>query len=61
MDAFYSSFDKRMKEGYQCNYRSNTKEGPYTEWHRNGRLKFKGRFARGTPCRAATSRAGSIG
>ena len=31
MDAFYTSFDKRVKEGYQCNYRSNTKEGPYTE------------------------------
>ena len=47
MDAFYSSFDKRVKEDYQCNYRSNTKEGPYTEWHRNGRVRFKGHFTRG--------------
>ena len=47
MDAFYASFDKRVKEDYQCNYRSNTKEGPYTEWHRNGRIRFKGRFTRG--------------
>jgi hypothetical protein len=28
MDAFYSSFDKRVKEDYQCNHRSNTKEDP---------------------------------
>jgi pimeloyl-ACP methyl ester carboxylesterase len=47
MDAFYSSFDKRVKEDYQCNYRSNTKEGPYTQWHRNGRVKFDGHFVRG--------------
>ncbi|MCK7491056.1 MAG: hypothetical protein MZW92_04255 [Comamonadaceae bacterium] len=47
MDAFYASFDKRVKEDYQCNYRSNTKEGPYTEWHRNGRMRFEGRFTRG--------------
>jgi predicted esterase len=47
MDAFYSSFDKRIKEEYQCDFRSNTKEGPYKECHRNGRLKFEGRFAKG--------------
>jgi hypothetical protein len=47
MDAFYSSFDKRVKEDYQCNYRSNTKEGRYREWYRNGRLKFEGRFRHG--------------
>jgi pimeloyl-ACP methyl ester carboxylesterase len=47
MDAFYSSFDKRVKEDYQCNYRSNTKEGPYTEWHPNGRTRFTGHFNRG--------------
>jgi len=47
MDAFHSSFDKRVKEGYQCNYRSNTKEGPYTEWHRDGRIRFTGHFSRG--------------
>lgn len=47
MDAFYSSFDKRVKEDYQCNYRSNTKEGPYTEWYRNGRIRFTGHFNRG--------------
>jgi len=47
MDAFYTSFDKRVKEEYQCNYRSNTKDGPYREWHRNGRMRFEGHFTRG--------------
>jgi pimeloyl-ACP methyl ester carboxylesterase len=47
MDAFYSSFDKRVKEEYQCNYRSNTKEGPYTEWYPNGKTRFAGHFTRG--------------
>jgi pimeloyl-ACP methyl ester carboxylesterase len=47
MDAFYTSFDKRVKEDLQCNYRSNTKEGPYTEWHRNGRVRFQGHFTHG--------------
>lgn len=55
MDAFYSSFDKRVKEGYQCNYRSNTKEGPYTDWHRNGRMRFEGRFTRGRLNGASTA------
>ncbi len=47
MDAFYTSFDRRVKEEYQCNYRSNTKEGLYSEWHRNGRMAFQGHFTRG--------------
>ncbi|MDH5235886.1 MAG: alpha/beta hydrolase-fold protein, partial [Gemmatimonadota bacterium] len=55
MDAFYSSFDKRVKEDYQCDYRSNTKEGPYTEWHRNGRKRFEGHFMRGRRSGASTA------
>ena len=55
MDAFYTSFDKRVKEEYQCNYRSNTKEGPYTEWHRNGRMRFEGHFTRGRLNGASTA------
>jgi fermentation-respiration switch protein FrsA (DUF1100 family) len=47
MDAFYSSFDERVKEDRQCNHRSNTKEGRYVEWHRNGRKAFEGHFVRG--------------
>jgi antitoxin component YwqK of YwqJK toxin-antitoxin module len=66
MDAFYSSFDKRVKEEYQCNYRSNTKEGLYTEWHRNGRRRFEGHFTRGrltgsiSPSRASAAPAPGI-
>lgn len=55
MDAFYSSFDRKVKEELQCNYRSNTKEGPYTEWHRNGRASFQGRFQGGRLNGASTS------
>jgi pimeloyl-ACP methyl ester carboxylesterase len=55
MDAFYTSFDKRVKEEYQCNYRSNTKEGPYKEWHRNGRTRFEGHFTRGVLNGASTA------
>jgi hypothetical protein len=47
MDAFYSSLDRQVKEDYQCNYRSNTKEGLYKEWYRNGRTRFTGHFNRG--------------
>ena len=55
MDAFYASFDKTVKEDYQCNYRSNTKEGPYTEWYRNGRTRFTGHFNRGLSNGAGTA------
>ncbi|MBI5020830.1 MAG: prolyl oligopeptidase family serine peptidase [Ignavibacteriales bacterium] len=47
MDAFYSSFDKNIKEESQCNYHSNTKEGKYTEWHENGQIEFTGNYKNG--------------
>jgi len=47
MDAFYSAFDRRVKEERQCNHRSNTKEGRYVEWHPNGQKAFEGHFVRG--------------
>jgi pimeloyl-ACP methyl ester carboxylesterase len=47
MDAVYTAFDKQVKEGYQCNYRSNTKDGPYREWYRNGQLRYEGHFSQG--------------
>lgn len=47
MDAFYSSFDKNVKEDYQCNYHSNTKEGKYTEWYENGQIEFTGYYKNG--------------
>jgi predicted esterase len=53
MEASYSSFDKNVKEEYQCNYRTNTKEGPYQEWYDNGQIEFTGNFKNGLrygPC-----------
>lgn len=47
MEAFYSSFDKRIKEGYQCNYRSNTKEGLCKGWYKNGQIEFSGHYQNG--------------
>ena len=36
MEASYSALDKYIKEGFWCNYRTNTKEGFYKKWFRNG-------------------------
>jgi pimeloyl-ACP methyl ester carboxylesterase len=47
MDAFYSSFDKNIKEGSQCNYRSNTKEGPYKKWFENGQVEYSATYEQG--------------
>jgi hypothetical protein len=47
MDAFYSSFDRNVKEEYQCNYLTNTKEGAYTQWYSNGQTEFSGFFKNG--------------
>ena len=47
MDAFYSSFDKNIKEGSQCNYRSNTKEGSYKNWYENGQLEYSATYKNG--------------
>jgi predicted esterase len=47
MDAFYSSFDKNIKEGSQCNYRSNTKEGLYKKWFENGQPEYTGTYKQG--------------
>jgi pimeloyl-ACP methyl ester carboxylesterase len=47
MDAFYSAFDKQVKEEIQCNYHTNTKEGSYKEWYQNGQIKYIGTFKNG--------------
>jgi len=47
MEAFYSAFDKHVKEEYQCNYKTNIKEGPYREWYENGQIKFVGTLKNG--------------
>lgn len=47
MDAFYSAFDKHVKEGYQCNYLTNIKEGKYKAWYQNGQIEFVGNYKSG--------------
>jgi pimeloyl-ACP methyl ester carboxylesterase len=47
MEAFYSSFNKEIKEEYQCNYKTNTKEGQYKEWYKNGQIEYIGNFKKG--------------
>jgi pimeloyl-ACP methyl ester carboxylesterase len=47
MDAFYSSFDKHIKEEYQCNYYSNVKTGQYLEWYPNGQIEYSGNYKKG--------------
>lgn len=47
MDAYYSSFDRNIKEESQCNYITNTKENEYKEWYENGQLGFHGNFKNG--------------
>jgi len=47
MDAYYSSFDKHIKEEYQCNYHSNIKTGQYLKWHRNGQIEYSGNYKNG--------------
>jgi pimeloyl-ACP methyl ester carboxylesterase len=47
MDAFYSAFDKHIKEESQCNYHSNTKEGLFKEWFANGQIAYEGNYKNG--------------
>ena len=47
MDAYYLNFDKTIKEGLQCNYRTNTKHGKYQEWNKNGQLIYDANFRNG--------------
>lgn len=47
MDATYSDFDKSVKEELQCNYRTNTKQGNYKEWSKNGQLIYDAKYKNG--------------
>ncbi len=47
MDATYSNFDKKVKEELQCNYRTNTKQGRYKEWAKNGQLIYDANYKNG--------------
>nr|WP_319571035.1 prolyl oligopeptidase family serine peptidase [uncultured Draconibacterium sp.] len=47
MDATYSNFNKKVKEELQCNYRTNTKQGNYKEWSKNGQLIYDAKYKNG--------------
>ncbi|MCB0807347.1 MAG: hypothetical protein KDC05_16260, partial [Bacteroidales bacterium] len=47
MDSYYSNFDKNIKEELQCNYRTNTKQGNYKEWSKNGQLIYDAKYKNG--------------
>ena len=47
MEGTYSFFDKNVKENYWCNYRTNTKQGLYQTWYKNGQLSSRSNFIDG--------------
>jgi dipeptidyl aminopeptidase/acylaminoacyl peptidase len=48
MEGTYSSFDKHIKErSLWCNYRTNTKEGSFKTWFKNGQLERTSTFSNG--------------
>ncbi|HSO25672.1 MAG TPA: hypothetical protein VLR54_03515, partial [Methanobacteriaceae archaeon] len=55
MDAYYSSFDKHIKEEYQCNLHSNAKTGQYMEWYKNGQIEYSGNYKNGLRTGLCTS------
>ena len=48
MEGTYSSFDKRIKEkSLWCNYRTNTKEGEFKTWYKNGEPESVANYSNG--------------
>ncbi len=48
MQGTYSSFDKSIKEeSLWCNYKTNTKEGEFKGWYKNGQIESKTNFLNG--------------
>ena len=47
MAGGYSKFDRGIKEGLWCHYRSNVKEGEFKVWYGNGQLKSRTNFRKG--------------
>jgi len=49
MEGSYLSFDKNIKEeSLWCNYRTNTKEGTFRVWFKNGQLEKKVNYVNGS-------------
>lgn len=48
MEGTYSSFDKTIKErSLWCNYKTNTKEGVFKAWYKNGQLERIANYSNG--------------
>ncbi|RUT73430.1 alpha/beta hydrolase-fold protein [Ancylomarina longa] len=47
MEGTYSSFDKSIKESLWCNYHTNTKEGEFKAWYKNGQIERKANYSMG--------------
>jgi len=48
MEGTYSSFDKSIKEeSLWCNYKTNTKEGEFKVWYKNGQIESKTNYLNG--------------
>jgi len=48
MEGTYSSFDKHIKEeSLWCNYMTNTKEGEFKVWYKNGQIESKTNYLNG--------------
>jgi len=48
LEGTYSSFDKHIKEeSLWCNYRTNTKEGEFKVWYKDGQINSKTNFLNG--------------
>ena len=47
MQGTYSKLDKNVKENYWCNYKTNTKQGLYQTWYKNGNPESKYHFIDG--------------
>lgn len=48
MEGTYSSIDKRIKEeSLWCNYKTNTKEGEFKGWYKNGQIERKANYLNG--------------
>jgi hypothetical protein len=48
MEGTYSSFDKSIKEeSLWCNYKTNTKEGEFKVWYKNGQIESETNFING--------------
>jgi len=48
MEGAYSSFDKTIKEeSLWCNYRTNTKEGEFKVWYKNGQIESITNYSKG--------------